>query len=262
MIEGNPYLAHPNRIRGIQEVPAAVFRLKTSFEQRITSTAETAQSFLDNAVLACVDTGFFTENADVSKIKRKVGSGFNTSVYLFQVDEQPWVAKIGAKKAPVPGWFDPSSKEYAQWYANNLTIVRNKFKDKLPYLIPSPQFVTHQNNSEGEQTSVIIQPFIGEAYPVNRMSSKSEEYRVAILEELKAFYDGFEELYVEHNFIPDLGTKGNLVVQPVGDDYHLTLLDNGMIDFNAVSPVLNTWSMFRYRTRPKGYMTKLARSIK
>lgn len=254
----NPYLSQTNRINGFQEFPMAVGRLWNSFEQRYKTTPEEAQSWLDTALSICRDNNIFSDNEE-ARIEKRVGFGFLTSVFLFNAEGREWVLKIGAKKAPVPGWFDPSTKEYAEWYAGNLGIIQDHFRHRLPNLIPSPQYVMYGTNRHNESTSIVIQPFVSDKIILENTPALPRNGRASILQELQIFYEQFEELYKKWNFIPDFGSRDNLVIKLIDGEYHLVLIDNGMIDLKAVSPVLNTHSSMMYHLRLRRGISRLRR---
>lgn len=263
MVDGgseNPYLKRVCKTSRISEVPVAVLRLGRSIGQRLESTPQSAQEWLDGAIDIGVENGVFSESARKARIERKVGSGFNTSIFLFNADEREWVLKIGAQQAPVPGWFNPSSPEYAQWYAGNLEIFHNHFEHTLPQLVPWPQYVMYAENHRNERTTLVVQPYIADITNLEKVSLMGSSVREAILNELVAFYDQCQILHGKYNFIPDLGSENNTVLRPVGNQWHLALLDCGMIDFKAMSPVLNGWSRFVYHRRLKTIISDLSRT--
>lgn len=265
MIHGgieNPYLNQAPEINALAEVPTVVLRLGRSIGQRLESTPHSAQEWLDSAINIGIESGVFSSTAKEARIERKVSSGFNTSIFLFKADERDWVLKIGAQQAPVPGWFNPSSLEYAQWYAGNLEIFHNHFEHILPQLVPWPQYVMYAENFKNESKTLVVQPYIPNIIDLEKACSKDQGTKKAVLEELIVFYEQCEILYRKHNFIPDFGSKKNIVLQPVGDQWHLVLLDNGMIDFKAVSPVLNEWSWIVYHHRLKTMISKLSKAVK
>ncbi len=260
-VSENPYLKHARKISWASEVPVATLRLGRSIEQRLESTPQGAQEWLDSAIDIGVENGVFSETAREAKIERKVGSGFNTSIFLFVADGREWVLKVGAQQAPVPGWFNPSSLEYAQWYARNLEIFHNHFKDILPKLVPWPQYVMYAENPKSERTTLVVQPYIDDITSLEKARLMDRSVRMMILDELMIFYDQCQVLYERHNFIPDLGSKNNIALCPVGNEWHLVLLDCGMIDFNAMSPVLNNWSWFVYHRRLKAIISALKKTV-
>lgn len=256
----NPYISQSNRIHGFQEFPMAVGRLWNSFEQRYTSTPEKAQTWLDTAIAICRENNIFANEEEI-KIEKKIGSGFNTSVFLFNAEGQKWVIKVGAKRAPVPGWFNPSAREYAEWYSGNLNIIQDHFRNILPNLIPAPQYVMYGTNALKESTTMVIQPFITDCIMLENASTLPENAKETVLRELQVFYEEFEELYKKHNFIPDFGSKDNLGIKLINGEYHIVLIDDGMIDFKAISPVLNAYSHIRYHLRLRKSIYRLRKLL-
>ena len=231
------------------ELYGSLLRLKTSFSQKNETSVADAQDWLNKAIHAATQYGIFDEPRNECKVINKLDAGFNTSIFLCDLEENLWVLKVGAKQAPVPGWFDPSSLEYAEWYAHNLNILQNNFASTLPNLIPSPQYVFYPENSKSDRTTLILQPYIKNKIAFEDAVYLSDLHRRLILAELKFFYEVSESLFEKYKFIPDFGSKYNIVIEFINEIPHLVMIDDGMIDFKANSPVLNQWSKFIYHYR-------------
>lgn len=262
--ERNPYHENPHahpKLLAVAEVPLAMAGLKRSMQQRHV-TVETAQEWLDQAVEIGKDSKLhdvFPPCDTAANIHRKIGAGFATSVFGFTTATGNWALKIGAKNAPVPGWLNPSSKEYALWYARNIDILKETYDDTLPQVVPWPQHILHAEN-QGQQTTLIIQPEIPSLKKLSSALMMDSEVRAGILDELEAFYAGAEQIRRQHGIIPDLGSNDNLVLTEEGGDHHLKLIDNGLIDFSSSAPVMSVYNSIRYHHRLRHMIKKLKKA--
>ena len=115
--------------------------------------------------------------------------------------------------------------------------MNNVYYDRLPHVIPHPQYVMYPTKAN-QSTTVIIQPFISSLKYLSQIWTKDTDTQRSILSELKAFYELSELMRQTYDVFPDLGFKDNLVLSQSNGVYHLTLIDDGLIDQNANSPVI------------------------
>lgn len=258
----NPYtdLSRSKRLQMVAtEVPVAMLRLKQTIEQREIDNAA-AQMWLDQASVIARDNHLddvFPKNGKPAEIIKKLGAGFNIAAFSFSTEIGDWVMKIGAQQATVPGWLNPSSEAYAKWYARNLHILNKTLTPHLPHLIPSPQYVIHTSIGE-KQTSLVIQPFVPDLIDLSNVASLPSTPRQQLLSETTAFYHLFEYLRKRYGLYPDLGRKGNLLIQLKDNDAHLVLVDNGLSDHHAPSPFIDSFNLLMYHTTVKSLIRNLS----
>ncbi|MDO8460890.1 MAG: hypothetical protein Q7S38_00445 [bacterium] len=261
----NPYVqitVSDRLLLAATEVPITVARLRNTFEQKTTDVAY-AQTWLNEASKIGRENNLndvFPNDSATAVIDRKLASGFSMSVFSFTTDTGIWVLKIGAQKAAAPGWLDPSSKAYAEWYSRNLHILYETLDNCLPHAIPKPQYVMHATTQK-QETSLVIQPYIPLQRDLTDAVRFPHDIRKSILDEFEVFYRSFEELRKKHGLFPDLGRKGNLVLSDEHDIPHLVLVDNELIDQHTPSPLINLYNALAYHTRLQSMLKKLEKSF-
>ena len=244
------------------EVPGSVRRLHETLKQRNNEDVR-AQDWMNQAVSIGRENllhDVFPPDNETVNISRRISSGFNTSVYSFDTTSGSWVLKIGSPKSAVPGWFDPSSLEYAQWYALNLGTLQQTFKDALPHVIPKPQYVLYAKNGL-EQTSLVIQPYIPVVGNPLLALDYPRDVRESIGGELVQFYSLCERTRKTHGVFPDFGREGNLVFTGGSGEPHIVFLDNGLVDQNSPSPVMNRYNLIRYHKKMRSTIREFRKSL-
>lgn len=182
---------------------------------------------------------------EVTPFKR----GYNTKSVTFKTvvgsEVKRWVLKIGHRISPVVDFGDPSSPEYSKKYLEYLDILEKQIikKKKLSFLLPKPQEVfwaclTENGNQFG--TTLIVQPFMHVVAGKKLKEKISQEKKDLLIEEFIEFKHLCVSLMKEHFVRPDLLGEGNLAVARFGEEYHLVLLDVGLLNLNAPLPITQT----------------------
>lgn len=248
------------------EIPYAFTHLRKIFKERQPLDPKEAMVWLNLAWKASPknqETIFDSEKPPM--FKRYLTSGFNASIFVFETSKGEWVLKIGAKISPSIGCFNPSSKNFADWYSYNLNVLDIIFGQRLPYLVPKPQEVLHATNEAKKSTTLIIQPYIKDAIDFRELDRLSPNVYSNISGEFNAFYALCAEMKATYGLWPDLpcfGRKGNLAVAQIDGHYHLVLLDNGLIDINTPSPIFNLVNRISYSLLMKQEEIRLRKRTK
>lgn len=237
--------------KSLLEIPSGIFRLKTSIDQRNNIDLIEAERWLFAAqsIVLGVSNEVFLNEADAPILKRRLSAGFTSVSYVFETQAGDWVIKIGAEKSPIIGYFDPSDENYAHWYYNNLYILRAVFANQLPHIIPKPQEVMYANNGQ-RSTTLIIQPFIEHLLDFEEVAQLSNDEQRSLAGELDLFDSLCRLMQEKFDLSPDLlGSAGNLKIVQKEDGPHLILLDNGLVDGKAPSPIHRFLNRIYYKYR-------------
>jgi len=194
----------------------------------------------------------FGESGEFFEI-RHFKRGFNTKSITFKTivgqEVKKWVLKIGHRISPVIGFDDPSTQRYSEQYKKDLEILRKKImqKKQLSSLLPEPQEVmwavlTEEGNQTG--TTLILQPFMHVIKPKKIKKKLSDEQKEKLLNEFSAFKELCIDLLKDHKLQPELLGEGNLEIVEVGNEYHLMLLDLGLVNLLAPIPITHAVMYF------------------
>lgn len=182
---------------------------------------------------------------DIKHFKR----GFNTKSITFKtiVGESmtKWVLKVGHRIALVVDFGDPSTIAYYQQNKKYLEMLRREIKKYpvLKSLLPEPQeTIWAVLNQEGNQIgrTLILQPFVKIIKPKTIKKKFVDEQKKELLKELEAFKKLCTYLIDEEKVRPDLWGEGNLEIVESNGEYHLMLLDFGLVNLRAPLPITNT----------------------
>lgn len=194
----------------------------------------------------------FGESGEFFEI-RHFKRGFNSKSITFKTivgqEVKKWVLKIGHRISPVIGFGDPSTQSYSQQYKKDLDILRKKISQKkqLLYLLPEPQEVMWAVlTEEGSQigTTLVLQPFMHVIKPKKIKKKLTPEQKEKLLAEFLAFKELCTDLLRDHNLQPELLGEGNLEIIEVDNEYHLMLLDLGLVNLQAPIPITHAVMYF------------------
>jgi len=187
----------------------------------------------------------FGESGDFFEIKH-FKRGFNAKSITFKTivrqEVKRWVLKIGHRISPVIDFGDPSNPDYYKKYKQDLEVLRKKIMQhkELVHLLPEPQEViwavlTEEGNKFG--TTLLLQPFLHVMKPNKIQKKLTDEQRIQLIAELQAFKKLCEGLVKDHKLHPDLLGEGNLEIVEKNGEYHLMLLDMGLVNLLAPLPI-------------------------
>ncbi len=187
---------------------------------------------------------------------RKFKKGFNSTSFTFTTQSngvtKKWVFKVGHRISPVVGFGDPSSPQYYKDYQRYLRILRRLVRKSkyLTHLLPEPQdvvWIKLRNSKaklnlvkEQRQTTLIVQPYV---YIVDKKALKdiiSKDNAKLLLKEFKEFKKLFRVLIENYKVNPDLLGEGNLEIVKTDGEYHLVLLDLGLLNLREELPLTKT----------------------
>lgn len=194
----------------------------------------------------------FGESGEFFEI-RHFKRGFNSKSITFKtiVDNEvrKWVLKIGHRISPVVDFGDPSTEVYSKEYEKHLDLLREKI-GKVKYLaqlLPEPEEVVWAVlTEEGQQTAttLIVQPFMHIAKPKKIKKKLTPEQRERLLEEFNAFKSLCTDFEKKYKLQPDLMGEGNLEIVEKNGEYHLMLLDAGLVNLDAPLPFTQAFMYF------------------
>ena len=119
----------------------------------------------------------------------------------------------------------------------------------------------HAANRSGEETTLVLQPLIQAYTEPTAALAAPREVRRAIMAQLEQFHVGSERLRKTRRLLPDLAGKGNLVIADPMTTPHLVLLDNGLIDQHAASPLIDLYSVVMYHGRLRNVIRQFRASL-
>lgn len=190
-----------------------------------------------------------TDNSNPSgqvKVDGYLAKGFESTALVCTIGSTQWVAKIGHSRGFASGLLSPSSDEYAQMQHWNYAVLERVYSPNLPQLLPRPYFIFSPEQL-GYPSTVQLTPFIEKVTNIRGLTIE-QNYNLWREKMLFAFLS--QELLAQYNVLPDLVKPGNLQVGLIGSEPHLALLDIGLFNFLAPTPILNVlgYSAFRLNT--------------
>lgn len=255
----------PRKILGnsFRELLSLIFRLGEKMKDRyvwLSHETDEAESFLiyfrDNLKKQkekqTVYSEIFGENGTCFSIKA-FKRGYNAKSVTFKTivgsDVKQWVLKIGHRISPVIDYGDPSTPAYFKQMQQHINILKEQTKKHalLKYLIPDPQEIMWgvlTIDGKEIQSTLMIQPFI-RLFKTDQIKKMGSNVQVEnLLTELNEFETLCTNLIKNHKLRPDLLGEDNLSVSKIGNDYHLVLLDMGLVDLQAPLPITQTFMHF------------------
>ncbi len=190
----------------------------------------------------------FGESGEFFEI-RHFKKGFNTKSITFKTivnqEVKKWVLKVGHRISIVVDFGDPSSEGYYKQHIKHLAMLRKKIiqQKELRYLLPEPQEVMWAIlTEEGIQsaTTLILQPFVNVVKPRKIKKRMTDDQRDQLLKEFMAFRKLCKELLEDEKLQPDLLGEGNLEIVEINGEYHLILLDTGLVNTEVPLPFTQT----------------------
>lgn len=252
-----------NILNGVREVTSLIVRLSEKIKDRYFWTHREIEQAIGYLIyfrdalrkqksLNPAYENIFGESGEFFEIKHFKRS-FNSKSITFKTivgqEVKKWVLKIGHRISPVIDLGDPSSPDYSKQRKKHLEVLRNKILNtpQLQYLLPEPQeimwaILTEDGNTVG--TTLILQPFMRVVKPDKIRKKLTDEQRKKLLNEFEGFKKLCTGLQKDHKLQPDLLGEGNLEIIEIGNEYHLMLLDLGLVNMQAPLPITNTIMYF------------------
>ncbi len=252
-----------NVINGFREISSLLIRLGEKIKDRYIWTHKEIEQAIGYLIYfrdalkkqKSSNTAYeeiFGESGEFFEIKHFKRS-FNSKSITFKTivgqEVKKWVLKIGHRISPIVDFGDPSSPDYSKQVKKHLSMLRNKIMNtpQLQYLLPEPQEImfavlTEEGNQIG--TTLTLQPFMHIVKPDKIRKKLTDDQRKKLLLEFEAFKKLCVGLQRDHKLQPDLLGEGNLEIVQIDDEYHLMLLDLGMVNLLAPLPITHTIMYF------------------
>lgn len=252
-----------NILNGFREVSSLIIRLREKIKDRYFWTHREIEQAIGYLIYFrdalkkqketnAVYTSIFGESGEFFEIKHFKRS-FNSKSITFKTivgnEVKKWVLKIGHRISPIIDFGDPSSPDYSEQRKKHLAVLRKKIINtpQLRYLLPEPQEImwavlTEDGNQIG--TTLILQPFVRIVKPDKIRKKLTDEQRKNLLTEFDAFKKLCTGLQKDHKLQPDLLGEGNLEIVENDGEYHLMLLDLGLVNLRAPLPITHTIMYF------------------
>lgn len=217
------------------EVPSGLATfIRSQFQFSYPGLEETADN-LSKAVDILKNTqadGQFTHPPQLEGFLKR---GFESSIAVFSVGSNRWVAKIGHLKPIAAGLFAPASEEYARAIRWNYAVLEDVYAPQLPHLLPQPFYVLSPEQL-GYPATMQLTPFVER---VPNITDLTFEQLKILWEERLLFASLSEKLLTQYKVMPDLVMRYNLIETITGDEPHLKMLDIGLFNLLSPTPILN-----------------------
>lgn len=176
-------------------------------------------------------------------VESYLGRGFESSVFIFTAGSTRWVMKVGAPNGFTAGMLSPSTDEYASIQRWNYKMLRANYTEQLPHILPSPYFIVSPSEINYPSTLQVV-PYIDK---VANSRALSNDQMKQIRDEKIKFYLLSKKFVKNEKLIPDLIKLNNLIIGLVNGEPHMVLLDIGLFNLYAPTPVLNFFAFSALR---------------
>ena len=234
-----PYANIPKLSRfkmSILEAPGGTVTFIRHLMNRERISIDQAQNILFGAVETL--NGNMADNLKTSpKIDSYLGQGYEATVFKFTTKDGRWVMKVGHPNSPVPGIYSPATNEYAAMMKWNYAVLNRRLIPYLPNVLPSPYYVVAPSEIN-MPTTVQLLPYIDK---ITDFRYLTESQTIQLIKERKTFFDLSKQLITQDKVMPDMVGSKNLVVSETASNLHYSLLDIGLFNLRAPTPILNIW---------------------
>lgn len=236
-LEGqNPYKNTPAlraATMSMLEVPTGFISILRQFGLQEEVGIVTAQHLLSRVADVIDDlTDIFKK---LPTIESHLGRGFESSVFSFNAGNTRWVMKIGVPNGFTSGMLSPSTDEYASMQRWNYKMLHANYAEQLPHILPHPYFIVSPSEINYPSTIQVV-PYIDRVTSSKSLSNNQMKQ----LKDERIKFDLLSREFVKSGkVIPDLIKPSNLIVGQVNDEPHIVLLDIGLFNLCAPTPILN-----------------------
>lgn len=172
--------------------------------------------------------------SDGIRVEGYLARGFESVVVSFLNGSARWVAKIGYARGFAVGMASPASNEYAELQRWNYAVLDTVYTSRLPNLLPRPYFILSPEEL-GCSATVQIAPFVTK---IGRKRWTVDQIN-QLMQEKMLFVTLSQHMLSTYGVIPDLVMPNNIIVGSTGNVPHLVMLDIGLFNMRAPTPLLN-----------------------